>query len=198
MFDSVQNDGIGQVQVVKITSRDSPMPSPEFLKTSGGYFHDCGLHDVDLICWIMGEAPHTVFCLAHAFHSHIAEMDDVDTVGVIMKFSSGAIGQIDLSRESIYGYDHRIEVFGSGGMLTSDNQNTLSSTHFHSMGSSQPPIKFSFPQRYSEAFDLEMNHFIDVMNNKEVSEVSKQDVLRSSYVIDAIEKSFKTGQPVNL
>ena len=121
-------------------------------------------------------------------------MDDVDTVGVIMRFPSGAISQIDQSREAVYGYDHRIEVFGSGGMLTSDNQNTLASTHFHSTGSSKPPIKFSFPQRYSQAFDLEMNHFIDVMNNKEVSEVSKHDGLRSSYIIDAIEKSFKTGR----
>ena len=125
-------------------------------------------------------------------------MDDVDTVGVIMRFPSGAIGQIDQSREAVYGDDHGIEVFGSGGMLTSDNQNALASTHFHSTGSTQPPIKFSFPQRYSQAFDLEMNHFIDVMNNKEVSEVSKHDGLRSSYIIDAIEKSFKTGQPVNL
>ena len=142
------------------------MLSTDFLKISGGYFHDCGIHDVDIICWIMGEVPDTVFCLAHAFHSHIAEMDDVDTVGVIMRFPSGAIGQIDQSREAVYGDDHRIEVFGSGGMLTSDNQNTLASTHFHSTGSSKPPIKFSFPQRYSQAFDLEMNHFIDVMNNR--------------------------------
>ena len=175
MFDRVRNDDVGQVQVVKITSRDSPMPSSDFLKISGGHFHDCGIHDVDIICWIMGEVPDTVFCLAHVFHSHIAEMDDVDTVGVIMKFPSGAIGQIDQSREAVYGYDYRIEVFGSGGMLTSDKQNTLASTHFHSTGSSKLPIKFSFPQRYSQAFYLEMNHFIDVMNNKEVSKVSKQE-----------------------
>ena len=108
MFDRVRNDDVGQVQVVKITSRDSPMPSSDFLKISGGHFHDCGIHDVDIICWIMGEVPDTVFCLAHVFHSHIAEMDDVDTVGVIMKFPSGAIGQIDQSREAVYGYDHRI------------------------------------------------------------------------------------------
>ena len=198
MRDRVKNDVIGQVQVIKATSRDSPMPSTGFLNISGGFFHDCGVHDVDLICWIMGEAPQTVFCLAHAFHPHIGAMNDVDTVGVVMKFPSGAIGQIDLSRHAVYGYDHRIEVFGSNGMLTSDNQNSLSSTHYHTKGSTQHPIKFSFPQRYSEAFNLEMNHFIDVIKTKENLQVSKKDVLRASYVIDAIEESCKTGKPVKL
>ena len=146
----------------------------------------------------MGEAPHTVFCLAHAFHSHIGAMNDVDTVGVVMKFPSGAVGQIDLSRHAVYGYDQRIEVFGSNGMLTSDNQTSLSSTHYHTKGSTQHPIKFSFSQRYSEAYDLEMNHFIDVIKNKENLLISKDDVLRSFHVVEAIEKSFKTGQPVSL
>ena len=61
------------------------------------------MHDVDVICWIMGEPPHTVFCLGHAFNSEIEAINDVDTVGIVMKFPSGAIGQIDLSRHSGYG-----------------------------------------------------------------------------------------------
>lgn len=198
VFDRVRKDDIGNVQVVKTTSRDSPLPSEGFLRISGGIFHDCCVHDVDIICWMLGEAPHTVFCLAHAFHSHIGAMNDVDTVGVVMKFPSGAIGQIDLSRHAVYGYDQRVEVFGSGGMLTSDNQSTLGATYFHTTGSTQNPIKFSFPQRYSEAYDLELNHFIDVIKQKDDLLISKDDVLRSFNVVEAIEKSFQTGQPVSL
>ena len=147
---------------------------------------------------MLGEAPHTVFCLAHAFHAHIGAMNDVDTVGVVMKFPSGAIGQIDLSRHAVYGYDQRVEVFGSGGMLTSDNQSSLCATYFHASGSTQNPIKVSFPQRYSEAYELEMNHFIDVIKRKDDLLISKDDVLRSFTVVEAIEKSFQTGQPVSL
>ena len=147
---------------------------------------------------MLGEAPHTVFCLAHAFHAHIGAMNDVDTVGVVMKFPSGAIGQIDMSRHAVYGYDQRVEVFGSGGMLTSDNQSSLCATYLHASGSTQNPIKVSFPQRYSEAYELEMNHFIDVIKRKDDLLISKDDVLRSFTVVEAIEKSFQTGQPVSL
>ena len=198
MKDRVKNNDIGKVQVIKTTSRDSPLPAIEFLKISGGIFHDCCVHDVDVICWIMGEAPQTVFCLAHAFHSEIEELNDVDTVGVVMKFPSGAIGQIDLSRHAVYGYDQRVEVFGSNGMLTSDNSSSLNVTHSHSVGSSQQPIKFSFPQRYAEAYNLEMDHFINVIKKKENLLVSKDNVIRSFNVVEAIEKSYRTGKPVSL
>lgn len=196
--DRVKNNDIGKLQVIKTTSRDSPLPSIDYLKISGGIFHDCCVHDVDVICWIMGESPHTVFCLAHAFHSEIGALNDVDTVGVVMKFPSGAIGQIDLSRHAVYGYDQRVEVFGASGMLTCDNSSALASTHSHTAGSSQHPIKFSFPQRYAEAYNVEMNHFINVIKKKENLLVSKDDVLRSFNIVEAIEKSYHTGKPVTL
>ncbi|XP_058954172.1 myo-inositol 2-dehydrogenase-like [Pocillopora verrucosa] len=198
VFDRVRKDDIGNIQVVKTTSRDSAPPSEGYIRISGGIFHDSCVHDVDLLCWMLGEAPHTVFCLAHAFHAHIGAMNDVDTVGVVMKFPSGAIGQIDMSRHAVYGYDQRVEVFGSGGMLTSDNQSSLCATYFHASGSTQNPIKVSFPQRYSQAYELEMNHFIDVIKHKDNLLISKDDVLRSFTVVEAIEKSFRTGKPVSL
>ena len=77
---------IGKVQIIKTTSRDFPKPSIKYLRISGGIFHDCCVHDVDLICWIVGESPHTVFCLAHAFDSEIRAINDVDTVGVVISF----------------------------------------------------------------------------------------------------------------
>ena len=78
--------------------------------SSGGMFHDCGVHDFDFVCWILGEYPTTVFTQAHAQNEHIAAMDDVDTVVIVMKFPSGIIGIVELSRHSTYGYDQRIEV----------------------------------------------------------------------------------------
>ena len=173
MANKVRNGDIGKVHIIKTTSRDSPMPPIDFLKISGGMFHDCCVHDVDVICWIMGEAPLSVYCVAHAFHSEIGALNDVDTVGVIMKFPSGAIGQIDLSRHAVYGYDQRVEVFGADGMLSSDNVSAFSSRHFNSSGYSEPPLKDSFPQRYAEAYVLEVEHLINAIKKKEMLSISK-------------------------
>ena len=80
------------------------------MSVSGGIFHDCTVHDIDLICWILGEYPLSVQTLAHAHVKEIKEMDDVDTVVISMKFPSGILAAIDLSRNSSYGYDQRLEV----------------------------------------------------------------------------------------
>ncbi|XP_044173198.1 myo-inositol 2-dehydrogenase-like [Acropora millepora] len=194
----VKSGDIGQVQIVKTTSRDFPMPPISYLKISGGMFHDCCVHDVDAICWLLGETPHTVFCFAHAFHPEIEEIKDVDTIMVVMKFPSGAMGQIDLSRHAVYGYDQRIEVFGGGGMVTSDNVPAFNSQMFSTGGKLQVSLKHSFCERYADSYVLEMNHFINVIRNKESLLVSKDDVIRSWNVVGAIEKSFQSGKPVTL
>ena len=78
--------------------------------TVGGFFHDCAVHDIDLICWIIGERPDTVFAQGHAFHDCIREMDDVDQANITLKFPSGTMATIDINREAVYGYDQRLEV----------------------------------------------------------------------------------------
>ncbi|XP_068709058.1 myo-inositol 2-dehydrogenase-like isoform X1 [Montipora foliosa] len=196
--DRVKSGDIGKIHVIKTTSRDFPMPSISYLKISGGIFHDCCVHDVDTICWILGESPHTVFCLAHAFHSEVDEINDVDTVVVVMKFPSGAMGQIDLSRHAVYGYDQRIEVFGAGGMVTSDNVPAFNSKILKTSGNSQASLKYSFSERYANSYMLEMGHFINVVRKKENLLVSKDDVLRSWNVVDAIKRSYCSGKPVTL
>ena len=196
--DQVTKGDVGKVHVIKTTSRDNPVPAINFLAISGGIFHDCCVHDVDMICWILAEAPQTVFCMAHAFNDGIAALDDVDTVVVVMKFPSGAIGQIDLARHAVYGYDQRLEVFGTSGMVSTDNTASISSTFCNGMGITKHPFQFSFPQRYAKAYELGLHHFINLLRNKEVLQVSKDDVLRSWRVVDAIEQSFHSGKPVTL
>ncbi len=73
-------------------------------------FHDCAVHDIDVVCWIMKEYPESVFAYGHAFNQDIAAMPDVDTIILSMKFPSGVIASIDLSRNAVYGYDQRVEV----------------------------------------------------------------------------------------
>lgn len=80
---------------------------------SGGIFHDCAVHDIDMVCWILEEFPNSVFTIAHAHNKEIEQLHDVDTVVIVMKFPSGVLSTIELSRNSSYGYDQRLEVTSS-------------------------------------------------------------------------------------
>jgi hypothetical protein len=88
----------------------------------GGIFHDCAVHDIDTMCWVLGEYPHRVTAHVYAHTPEIAAIGDYDTVGVILSFPSGTIGMIDLSRNSTYGYDQRLEV---GPLCTSIQSSSL-------------------------------------------------------------------------
>ena len=106
----VADGDLGKVHVIKTTSRDSPLPSVQYLKISGGMFHDTAVHDLDVICWMLNEEPVTVHAMGHAHAAFIEELQDVDTIIITMKFPSGVLSVTDLSRHSTYGYDQRIEV----------------------------------------------------------------------------------------
>ena len=117
VYQQVNEGKIGKVHMIKTTSRDSPLPPIAYLKQSQGMFHDCAVHDLDVVCWIMGEAPVEVFAQGTALHPEIAAMDDVDTIAIVLKFPSGALATIDLSRHSSYGYDQRLEVRCNSSMV---------------------------------------------------------------------------------
>ncbi|XP_054720943.1 myo-inositol 2-dehydrogenase-like [Uloborus diversus] len=158
----VEAGEIGKVQVIKTCSRDSPKPPVEYLQISGGIFHDCAVHDLDYICWVLGEYPETVSAVAHSHYEDVKQLDDYDTVAILMKFPSGSIATIDLSRHAVYGYDQRIEVFGPKGMLTCGEQRPYGLQCHNVKGTTAVPIFFSFASRYQEAYALEMEHFLSV------------------------------------
>ena len=108
--EQVQNGAIGKIHSIKTVSRDSPLPSIEYLKISNGFFHDSSVHDIDVICWILGEDPVEVYAQAHGHHPEIRDIPDFDTAAIVMKFPSGVVAIIDQSRHSSYGYDQRVEV----------------------------------------------------------------------------------------
>ena len=111
----IADGDIGKVHIIKTTSRDSGVPPIDYLKISGGMFNDTAIHDLDVTCWMLGEDPVSVHAMAHAHSQAIGDIPDVDTIVITMKFPSGAISIIDLSRHSCYGYDQRVEVCCSQG-----------------------------------------------------------------------------------
>ena len=108
--DQLKQGRVGKLYQIKTTSRDSPSPGIDYLKISNGIFHDCAVHDIDMVCWVVGERPIGVFAQGSAFDPEIGALGDVDTVAIVLKFASGVLASIDLSRHSQYGYDQRLEV----------------------------------------------------------------------------------------
>jgi myo-inositol 2-dehydrogenase/D-chiro-inositol 1-dehydrogenase len=190
---------IGKVFQLRSTSRDQPRPSIEYLKCSGGMYHDTAVHDIDVLCWIIGEEPVGVFAQGSAFDPEIQGIGDVDTIVVTLKFPSGVLALMDLSRHANYGYDMRLEAFGEKGMLLCVNVREDPVHHFTDSGSTASVVQYSFPQRFQVAYEREMDHFVGlVLDPTKQCAVTRDEVLLCTRIANACERSQKEGRMVEL
>jgi len=196
VFEACKRGDLGQVQIVKTISRDNPVPSVAYLKISGGIFHDCGSHDIDLCRWVTGEDPSEVFAAASAFREEIKAINDFDTILITLKFPSGIVASIDLSRKAAYGYDQRLEVLGSQGMAQAENRKPTTFVLHNDGGVHTDPNCYSFPQRYDYAYAAEIEHFADVITRKCEPKLSHEDARKVSIIADAAEESARKGERV--
>ena len=198
IYDRVKAGEIGQVQMAKLTSRDYPLPPTEYLRNTKGIYHDTAIHNIDLVTWLFGEKPQTIFTTAHAFLPEIEAINDVDTVAICMKFSSGGIAMIDISRFASFGYDQRLEVFGNNGMLTQHNNRATNVELSNQDGTTMAPIYSSFAERFSMSYILAIEHFVDLVQGKCSPEITKESTVLVHEIIKACEQSLTTGQAVTL
>jgi len=157
----VESGKIGVPQLLRISSRDPQPPPLDYIKVSGGLFLDMMIHDFDMARYLLGEEVTELMATGTCLiDSAIGKCGDVDTAVVLLKFQSGALGTIDNSRQAVYGYDQRIEVFGSKGSVVVENK-TPTEVTIHSADAiqSDKPLHF-FLERYQEAYLAEMNQFI--------------------------------------
>jgi len=194
----VRQGVLGHVQRVKTVSRDSPLPSMDYLKISGGIFHDCAVHDIDLITWVLGEYPSEVYVAANAMIPEINAINDHDNVAITLKFNSGTIAMIDICRFAAYGYDQRLEVFGHSGMLDVKNDSPNNTEYSTASANVEAPIYYSFPSRHHDGYRRELDHFLDVVQKGETMSVTGRMTSAVSKVADACEESAKSGMPVKL
>jgi myo-inositol 2-dehydrogenase/D-chiro-inositol 1-dehydrogenase len=200
------DDGsIGQLKILKCCSRDNPVPPMAYLRTSGGIFHDMLVHDFDMQAWLTGEhVPESVLSVGHCYNQEIKDMNDIDTVAVMFKYENGMISMIDTSRDAAYGYDQRIEVFGSKGMLTAKNEMTSSVELATANGHLMPPAEFSFPERYKDAYSAEMSDFVALVTagaDSDKVKKEKEAMLRYPSLVRTVmaaELSWKLGRQVFL
>lgn len=200
------DDGaIGVLKVVKSCSRDNPVPPLEYLRSSGGIFQDMLIHDFDMQDWLSGgQTPESITSVGHCYDDEIKKMDDLDTVAVLAKYPSGLVTMTDTCRDAAYGYDQRIEAFGAKGMLTARNETTSSVELATADGHLMPPAMWSFPERYKQAYFVELAEFVALVQagpKSEAAELERKEMQRHPRIVRtalAAELSWKLGRQVNL
>jgi myo-inositol 2-dehydrogenase/D-chiro-inositol 1-dehydrogenase len=188
---------IGQIQMVKISSRDPAPPPPAYVAVSGGIFLDMMIHDFDMARFQAGSEITEVYAAgAVLVDPEIGKAGDVDTAMVTLKFANGAIGVIDNSRKAVYGYDQRVEVFGSRGAALAENDLPSTVKLYNEGGvTGEKPLYF-FLERYKDAFVKEMVSFTDAVLDDKAVAVSGEDGLEDMYAALAAGKSLREKRPV--
>lgn len=190
---------IGDVELVTILSRDPSPPPISYIKGSGGLFRDMMIHDLDMARFLMGEEPTTVYAVGSALvDPAIGKAGDVDTAAVTLTTASGKICQISNSRRATYGYDQRVEVHGSRGLLRAENmfENTVEVADQN--GFRKAPALNFFLERYEAAYRAEMTYFAAQIQAGDALTPGISDGLRAQILADAAAQSLAEGAPVQV
>ena len=192
---------IGDLELMVITSRDPGPATREYHASSGGLFRDMAIHDFDLARFVLGgDEPVEVSATGSVkVEPFFDEIGDVDTAMLWMRTRSGVLCHVNNSRRAVYGYDQRLEVFGSKGMLISNNLRATSVERFtkDSAGMRDPFVNF-FLERYGPSYILELDDFIDAVEGGREPSVTFEDGRRALLLADAAARSLATGQPVRV
>jgi myo-inositol 2-dehydrogenase/D-chiro-inositol 1-dehydrogenase len=196
--EAVRRGDIGQLQLLVITSRDPSIAPMEYMRVSGGIFRDMTIHDFDLARFILGEEPVELYATGSIMiEPQLASIGDMDTAMVVMKAASGALVHINDSRVAVYGYDQRVEAFGSRGMLQSENHRATTLHRWSAETTeARDPLLHFFIERYAQAYVDELQEFIDVVTKGGTPSVGFEDGRRALILADAAWESTRGGQVV--
>lgn len=197
VYDMVRDGKVGKVNIIKISSRDPEPPPVSYVKVSGGIFYDMMIHDFDMVRYVTGseavEISAVGSCLVNPNLQEESGIPDVDTAVVTMKMANGCIAVINNSRQAVYGYDQRVEAFGSKGMASDANDLLNTTTVLTKDGAhSEKPLWF-FLERYNQAFINQVISFVDAINNDTQTAVGAIDGLRPVLMAKAATESCQAG-----
>ena len=188
---------IGEPQILRITSRDSEPPPLEFVKVSGGIFMDMTIHDFDMARYITGSEVEEIYVIgAVMIDPRIKEFGDLDTVIITLRFGNGVLGTIDNSRKAVYGYDQRVELFGSKGMISTENETPDRHSYSTVDGVQKSLPLYFFLERYTESYLREMQSFVNCVQNDTPPEVTGADGRAPVVIGLAARKSYEENRPV--
>ena len=195
---AIDNGEIGDPHLMHIVSRDPAPPPIDYIKVSGGLYFDMTIHDFDMARFLLGEVEEIYASAAVRVDPAIGEAGDIDTTTILLKFANGAIGTIDNSRQAVYGYDQRVEVFGSKGAARSGNLYedavTISDASAVRRGL---PLNF-FMERYTDSYVKEMEAFIACIVDDTPPPVTGDDGRVPVVMAMAALRSYKENRPVRL
>ena len=192
----VASGALGDPHIIRITSRDPAPPPAEYVAGSGGMFLDMTIHDLDMARFLSGSEVTEV----HAYGTvlvdpEIGKAGDIDTAVISLKFANGALGIIENSRKAVYGYDQRVEVFGSKGTAMADNNTPTSMVVYNESGTIRDKPLYFFLERYEAAFIDEMKAFVNAIQEDKTTAVSGKDGLAPVLIALAAQESLKKGKP---
>ena len=188
---------IGQTQTIHITNHDSNIPKFKFLKSSGGMLFDLCIHDFDMLSFITGEKIKEIYVNGSVFiEPRLKEINDIDNAIITLELSNGVLCTIDSSRQTHFGYDQRIEVFGSEGMMSIKNKKNSLYSLSDKEHTRTSKVKESFIERYENSYLDQLKHFYTCMINKSKPSVSPENILDAIQVATAGNKSLKVNEPV--
>jgi myo-inositol 2-dehydrogenase/D-chiro-inositol 1-dehydrogenase len=197
--DRVADGSVGDLHVLRITSRDPAPPPPEYIAVSGGIFLDMVIHDFDMASYVVRRPVTEVFARgAVRVDPRIGEAGDVDTAVTVLTHEDGTLTTIDNSREAVYGFDQRVEAFGSAGMAVSDNPSRHAGWHIGRESRIDEPLPWFFLDRYLESYRQEWAAFHSYLTEGGPSPVGTADARHCTAVALAAGLSLREGRPVQV
>ena len=199
VHEAIESGEIGEPHILRITSRDPAPPPIEYVKVSGGMFLDMTIHDFDMARYLIGDEVDEIYAVGGVrVDPKIGEVGDIDTAIITLRFHNGVLSTIDNSRQAVYGYDQRVEVFGSKGMISVGNPLTNTVNFSGSEGSRAASPPYFFIERYKEAYLSEMEAFIRCITEDTEPTVTGVDGRVPIVMGFAALKSLRENRPVLL
>lgn len=199
VYNMLRAGKIGDLHILRITSRDPAPPPVEYVKVSGGMFFDMTIHDFDMARYLSASEVEQVYTAAAVkVDPGIGAAGDVDTAVITLFFKNGAIGTIDNSRKAVYGYDQRVEAFGSGGMLQALNNQPTNTVYLNGDTVELPKPLYFFLERYMDSFIAEMQEFVAAIQQDKPTPVNGYDGRAPVLIAKAAKKSYLENRPVKI
>ena len=196
---AVKDGQIGSLRSIHIISRDPAPPPISYIQSSGGLFLDMTIHDFDMARYISGGNAVEVYARGeNLVDPDIGEAGDIDSAYIIIRFDNGVTAMIENSRQCAYGYDQRLEAFGSAGMVRAENPLKTTTTFSNGSGVHGDRQLDFFIDRYAESYRLEMRAFVDALKNGVPMPITGEDGLAAMQIALAAQQSYEEGRPVRV
>jgi myo-inositol 2-dehydrogenase/D-chiro-inositol 1-dehydrogenase len=193
----IDSGEVGRIETFRALSRDNKLPSNEYLKLSGGIFLDMAVHDLDLARFLVGEVAEVSAWGAAIIDPRVLQVDDIDTAVAMLRFANGALGVVDTSRRSEWGYDIRTEVAGALGKVVVEAPQKTPLVFSRRVGFEADAFE-SFPDRFEDAYRLELVAFFEAVQAGRAPSPGPDDALETLRLALAATKSWREGRPVKV